>query len=132
MITVNILNSTDSVALSLLDPENGVDYVGDFIGNYDSFTDNEKSDDKIIIDDSDSEHVWGNDSQYFATRETADWWVKVINDQQQLVDRIHELKQEHGHDAVMDALSNEYGKCDLENEAAVCNQVLDEAFGAEA
>lgn len=100
--------------LSLIDPDSGVDFVVDFIGNnggLDSF-------------------VYNGD-EYECTRDTFDWWKKVIDDQQRLIDRIFDLKEEIGSVFVNDALES-IPDCDLEDHAAVVNDALDEALLANA
>lgn len=100
--------------LSLIDPDSGVDCVVDFIGNnggLDSF-------------------VYNGD-EHECSKDTFDWWKKVIDDQQKLVDRIFDLKEEIGSVFVNDALES-IPDCDLEDHAAVVNAALDEALLANA
>ena len=100
--------------LSLIDPDSGVDFVVDFIGNnggLDSF-------------------VYNGD-EYECAQDTFDWWKKVIDDQQRLIDRIFDLKEEIGSVFVNDALES-IPDCDLEDHAAVVNAALDEALVANA
>lgn len=93
---------------------NGVNYVRDFIGNYGAFAD------QFLLNE--------ENGTFIATQEDYDWWVKVLADQQALSERIADLKEVHGADAV-DEIVNEASGGDLEDEARNVNYALDEAFG---
>ena len=69
--------------LSIIDPESGVNWVGDLIGNAGSFVD--------------GQFVWSEeDDAYLATTETYDWWAKYIEDQEQTERDMEELADELG------------------------------------
>ena len=102
--------------LSLIDPDSGVDFVVDFIGNNGGL---------------DKDGFTYDGEEYECSKDTFDWWKKVINDQQKLVDRISDLKEEIGSVFVNDALES-VPDCDLEDHAAVVNAALDEALVANA
>jgi len=102
--------------LSIIDPKTGVDYITDFIGNTGAL---------------DRDFEWDDDrGAYVCSQETYDWWEQVVSDNQALEDRIHTLAQEHGLDAVYEAIADA-GYVDLEDHAVNVAQVLDEVFGQE-
>lgn len=100
--------------LSLIDPDSGVDFVQDFIGNNGGL-----------------DYFHYNGDEHECSKDTFDWWKKVIDDQQKLVDRIFDLKEEIGSVFVNDAFES-IPDCDLEDHAAVVNAALDEALLANA
>lgn len=115
-----IIKETNEVKeLSIIDPNSGVDYIDDFIGNTGALNDGQ-----FLWDDEDDAA-----DAYICDQETFDWWDKVVSDNQALEDRIHALQQEHGYDAVHDAVMDSYAN-DLEDHADCVNQALDEAFGS--
>lgn len=99
--------------LEILDPNTGVDWIQDFIGNYDAF--------------SDGQFIWDEEQDaYLCDQVTFDWWAKVVADHELLENRIFELYKEYGdkvYDVIIDA-----GNVDLEDHAAAMNAALDEAF----
>lgn len=103
--------------LSIIDPESGVNYIQDFIGNAGALIDGQFEYD----DDQDA---------FVCDQATFDWWIAVVSDNQSLNDRIHDLKQEHGFDAVT-AVIGSSGIVDLEDYAPLENQALDQAFGVD-
>lgn len=114
MMRIRVAGEDEVRELSLIDPDSGVDFVVDFIGN------NGGSDSFVY-----------NGDEYECTKDTFDWWKRVVNDQQKLVDRISDLKEEIGEVFVTDALES-IPDCDLEDHAAVVNAALDEALVANA
>lgn len=112
-----IIKETSEVkTLSIVDPKSGIDYVADFIGNTGALID--------------GQFVWDEDHDaYMCDRETFDWWDAVVTDNQLLEDRIYGLVQEHGSDAVYNAIYAA-GSVDLEDHAANANRALDEVFGS--
>lgn len=117
MMQVKVIETGDVKTLRLIDPDSGVDFVQDFVGNGGGFEN--------------KDFVYNHEDDVFeATAQAFNWWNQVISDQQELVDRISELKEEHGSDAVNEVLES-VGGHDLEDDAAVVNAALDEAFGEE-
>lgn len=102
--------------LSIIDPKSGVDYISDFIGNAGALSDGQFEYDE----DRDA---------YVCSQANFDWWETVVSENQSLDNRIHELSQEHGLDAVYEII-HAAGSTDLEDHAANVNQALDEAFGS--
>lgn len=108
------INGTDTkVTLSLTDA-NGTDWTQDFIGNWGAM-----SDGQFTFD-----HEAGI---YRANEETVEWWSDIITKQQALDDRISSIKEEHGSEAVNDALEGiDYN--DLEDQISHMNKALDYSF----
>lgn len=112
-----IIKETAAVeTLSLIDPNSGVDYITDFIGSAGAL---------------DGQFVWSAEcgAYYVGDQNTFDWWAVVINAQQALNDRIHELSKEHGAETVYQVI-DAAGSVDLWEHAPSANQALDEAFGS--
>lgn len=111
-----IKETSETKNLSIIDPKSGVDYTEDFIGNAGGF----------LYD----QFKWDDENRaYWCDQATFDWWDRVVNDNQLLEYRIHELVKEHGSDAVYEAI-DAAGSVDLEDHAANVNQALDEAFAS--
>ena len=112
-----IIKETSAVhELSIIDPNSGLNYISDFIGNTGALFD--------------GQFEWDYDlDAYVCTQETFDWWDTVVTDNQLLNDRIHDLVQEHGSGTV-NKVVYEADTIDLEDHAASVNQALDEAFGS--
>ncbi|OKP97837.1 hypothetical protein A3849_13760 [Paenibacillus sp. P46E] len=112
---VQITETNEIKELTLIDPKTGVDYVQDFIGNYDALAD--------------GQFTWNEGAGAFlAEQDTFSWWSQVIEDQKALDERIAELKESHDSEDV-DAVVNAAADVDLENLAASVNKALDEEFG---
>lgn len=111
-----VINGTEKVeTLSIID-SNGIDFTDDLIGNYGAL--------------SDGQFTYDADADvYRCDQDTFDWWATVLAAEQELDDRIADLAEEHGSDAVYNAIGTA-GDCDLEDQAAAINAALDEAFGA--
>lgn len=110
-----IRESQKTEELSIIDPRTGVNYISDFVGNTGAHTD--------------GQFEWDEDKDaYICDQDTFDWWSKVVDDNQKLEDRIYQLREEHGHDAVEQAIGDAFD-CDLEDHARAVNQVLDDVFG---
>lgn len=114
MIKVKISETNQDESLELLDTETGVDCTTDIIGNYGGLTDGQ-----FVYDDA--------TDIYQCSQETFIWWDRVLHEQQELNNRIAELRKEYGSEQVQEAL-NAVGDYDLEDQAAAINEVLDEAF----
>jgi len=65
---------------------------------------------------------------YMCSQDAYDWWEKVISDNERLEERIAELKERYGSDAVRDAL-DAVVRVDWEDYAEEVNGRLDEVFG---
>ncbi|MEN1990218.1 hypothetical protein [Paenibacillus hubeiensis] len=116
MIIVMINGAKTMRTLSLIDPSTGVDWVKDFIGNYDGFND--------------GQFVWEEtQGVYLATQDTYDWWAKVIGDQAVLAERIQNIKTQILDVDEVDRIVSESSDCDLEDMALRVNAALDEAYG---
>lgn len=100
--------------LHLVDNATGVDTAVDVIGNYGGLVDGQ------FIYDEDM-------NVYHCSLETFEWWSRVLHEQQELEDRLAELRKEHGSERVQEVLEA-VGDTDLENMAAEVNAALDEAF----
>lgn len=112
-----IINETGKIeTLSIIDPDTGVNYISDFIGNTGDLGT------QFIYDD--NRNVWTCD------QETFDWWSDVVTKEQALGNRIHDLCATHDRGLVHEVVRDSSGKVDLEINAAVVNTALDEAFGA--
>jgi hypothetical protein len=98
--------------LSLISPKTNIDYVADFIGNHGGFC--------IDIFDYDDYH-----DIYHCDQDTFDWWEKVINNQQDLDNRILLLTDQFGYERVVEAINNAHDS-DLEHHAYYMNKALDE------
>lgn len=100
--------------LSIIDPRTGMDYISDFVGNTGAFNDGQFEYD-------------AEQSSYLCDQYTFDWWHKVVNDNQELDERIYNLSKTYGSDEVYQVV-NSAGSCDIEDHAANVNQFLDDAF----
>ncbi|MNC21863.1 hypothetical protein D3C75_698490 [compost metagenome] len=109
------IKGTSEIKELVLFDSNGVNWINDFIGNNGGLRP-----DGIAYD---AEH-----GTYSASEEEFAWWEKVVADQQQLDNRIAELKEAHGAEAV-DAVVSGAADVDLEDYAAAVNAALDEEFG---
>jgi len=115
---MKIMIKETSVAktLSIIDPNSGVDFIKDFVGNTGAFID--------------GQFQWDEDRDcYVCDQDTFDWWDTVVTDVQSLDYRIHELVAEHGSEAVNDIVHEAAAYVDLEDHAATVNEALNEAFG---
>jgi len=102
-------------ALELIDPKSGVNCAADIIGNYGGL--------------SDGQFRYNEDAgAYECSPETFEWWRRVLADHQALENRIAELVEEHGSDAVYSVVHS-VGDYDLEDQPAAINAALDAAFG---
>lgn len=116
MLNVVIVGTSNIQTLSLIDPNTGVDWVKDLIGNFAGFDD--------------GQFVW-NESQgaYIATQETYDWWTKVLAAHSALTERIAEIKNLTTDTEKVDQIVWAASDCDLEDQADRVNSALDEAYG---
>lgn len=112
-----IIKETAAVeTLSIIAPDSGTDYIADFVGNAGGFVD--------------GQFVWDEERDaYVCDKHTFDWWADVVEANQALDDRIHDLVQEYGAEKVYEVV-HAAGSVDLEDHAGNVNQALDEAFGA--
>jgi hypothetical protein len=105
--------------LSLIDPKTGLDWFREFIGNTDALNTSDFGLDTEVL-------------LYTCTKETYDWWSRVALAHQLLEDRMYELVQEHGSEAVYAALAGAFNGHDLETQPLSANAALDEAFASES
>ena len=112
---ITIKETGDIKELRLVDPDTGVDWIADFVGNTGT------------LDDGQFE---ADDDGYTASRETYEWWEGVVATRQSNDNRIHALEQEHGDEAVRKVV--DVGSMDLDDETNAIAQALDEAFGEDA
>lgn len=100
--------------LELIDRDSGVNYVTDFIAAAGGFNQ--------------VEFVWDRDSATgVCDADTFEWWSDVICDNQSLDDRIHNLVDTHGWEAVMEIVSS-VEKTHIDSHASAVNAKLDEVF----
>ncbi|MDQ6422601.1 hypothetical protein RB620_24520 [Paenibacillus sp. LHD-117] len=98
--------------------ENGINILGDMIGNYDGYGTEPHQFERI--------DEFGYD--FTASQDTVDWWEKVARDGEELYERIQGLNEEYGSEAVH-AVVSQAAAVDLEDLAAAVNKALDEEFG---
>jgi len=120
MLKIKIKETGLIYDLSIIDPKTGVDWISDFIGNHDGFREGEFEKPA----DTDANYDYEIDQGHF------NWWETVINDNEALDYRIHDLNQEHGWETIQNIVWKAYDGADLEYQASMVNQVLDE-FEAE-
>jgi len=114
---IRIVEKSASETLSIIDPRSGCDYITDFIGNTGALADGQFTYDE-------------DQDAYICDQDTFDWWERVVNDNQELEDRIYDLVNEYGSEALYGVI-NDAGNFELEDHAASINQALDDAFGTE-
>ena len=111
--------------LNLVDPNNGVDWVQDFIGNTGSFTTDgdEPSQGMILavsnwLDEEKEELGYPVDVDYVMSGEDFDWWNNIVNAQ----DEISELESELIDSSNLEEYEDSINHNDLEDEI---NSALD-------
>lgn len=113
-MNVIIIETGEKKVLSIVDSESRIDFTLDFIGNHGAL--------------SDGQFAWDEEhDSYVCDQDTYDLWSKIINDHQELEDRIGELEARYGSDRVWEVLDT-VGDCDLGDLAAEIKAALDEAF----
>lgn len=110
------IKETGELATLVLKDSNGINWVQDFIGNVGALNDGQ------FVYDSEKD-------VYDVSKENYEWWTNTIQLHQRLNDRIEELSQEHGRDAVDEAIRG-IDLLDLDDEAKAMLAALDEAFPA--
>lgn len=100
--------------LELVDSATGINWAIDLIGNYGGLIDGQFEHDS-------------EDDVYHCTQDTFEWWSRVLHAQQELEDRLVELRNAYGSERIQEVLET-VGDFDLEDQAAQVNAVLDEAF----
>ncbi|GIV81740.1 MAG: hypothetical protein KatS3mg051_1094 [Anaerolineae bacterium] len=115
MMRVYVPDSGLEATLSIVDPDTGVNYAQDFIGNAGAL-----SDGQFVFSE---EH-----GAYLCSSETLEWWVEVLEEYQALEDRIHSLERMHGWERVQRVL-DEVPAADLEDYPGRANTALDKEFG---
>lgn len=82
----------------------------------------------ILNNDVSQAFVYDDDAEHYeCTQDDFDWWLKVASDHADLDQKMADLIEIHGHDAVY-AVTNDAFCCDLEDQAYYVNQALFEAF----
>jgi hypothetical protein len=114
-MNIIIKETAATETLSIIDPKTGVDYIIDFIGNTGALRNEFDRDEERDV--------------FICDQETFNWWYTVVTEHQALENRIHELINEHGSEAVYDVV-HAAGSVDLEDHTGNVNQALDEAFGS--
>lgn len=116
MIGMKVVIKETGIAETLrLTDKNGYDYVQDFIGNNGALNDGQ-----FVYDD--------EKDAYLVSSDDYEWWSNTIQLHQQLNDKIAELSDEHGSDAVHDVI-NGVNYLDLDDEAKAMLAALEKAFG---
>lgn len=100
--------------LSMRNPETGIDCSADFIGNTGVFYTSEFPFDE-------------EEDIFVVTQETFDWWKNIIEQYQEMEDRIEDLVKEHGAEKVYNVINNVHSE--FEDAAKDIIGELDEHFG---
>lgn len=115
----------DRKELNLVDPNNGVDWVQDFIGNTGSFTtDGDKPEPGMILavsnwfDEQKEELGYPIDVDYVMGGDDFDWWENIVNAQEE----VHELESELIDSSNREEYEDSINHNDLEDEI---NSALD-------
>ena len=119
MMEIKIIETGKTETLSIIDYNSGQDWVDDLIGNYDGIG---------LISNGQIQRDHPEENEYSATQETYDWWDTCIKGIEKKNKLIEKLEEEHGSDAVNDALQD-VGSVDLEDQASATIQHLNEVFG---
>lgn len=109
-----LINETNEIKELNYHSDNGVNWVIDFIGNYDALNDGQFTYDEET-------------GVYKADQGTFDWWETVITDQIKTEERIQELKEKYDAEEV-DRVVNAAADVDLEDLAGAINKALDDEF----
>lgn len=99
----------------LIDPKTGTNWAQDLIGNAGAL------DDGQFVYDEDKD-------AYLVSKGDYEWWSETIRLHRELEDRIDELSNEHGRDAVDEVLLG-IDTLDLQDDAKAMLAALKEAFG---
>lgn len=119
---LTIIETGEVKTLTLIDAKSGQSWIKDFIGNADGFGFKDG-----VNDNANSYIVYDKEEEaYYTSSANFDWWEKVVSDREALDERIKELSEKHGPDAVQNVLITV--SVDLEHEATEMNAALDEAF----
>lgn len=114
---VIIKENSEVQALSIINPESGIDYILNFLGHQGALLD--------------GQFEWSEElDAHVCDQETFDWWYEVVTANQSLEDRIFVLVKEHGSQAVYEVI-HDSSNADLKSHVEKVNQALDEAFGCE-
>jgi hypothetical protein len=101
--------------LSIVDPQSGVNWATDLVGNH-GF-------EGFYSSEAEAYDGWET------TQENYDWWEALLVSLERAENRKHALIAEHGSQAVHDALDRACD-VDLEDMPSAITNALDEAFGA--
>lgn len=113
---VKIRESGEIETLQWINKKTGENFIDDVIGSVGGFG----SEDWQFERDRDA-------GIYHASQETFDWWEKVASDNMDVEEWMEELKEEHGPDAVYEAIK--HVDTDLEYQAGALRKALEEEFG---
>ena len=135
MIKCKIRETGEIKVLSITNSD-GIDYIGDFIGNSNGFVNgNFVSQSEIYQEcpcDDGCKNCCGN-WDYETSQENFDWWSNVVDAHQEMEDRIEELNEEYGIDVVHKWLADEGAwNVDLEDQPSNINESLDRFVEAQA
>ncbi|OOR90225.1 hypothetical protein B0181_04960 [Moraxella caviae] len=119
---VLIIETNEIATLNeLIDPKNGCDLLQDFIGNHGGFGENTDSQFKPVHGYIGDDYV-----EYITSQDNYNWWNAVVANQQEAIDLIAQMADEHGekvHEIAADA-----GQTDLEDQASAIIHALNQAF----
>ncbi|MFC3167810.1 hypothetical protein [Paracoccus fontiphilus] len=114
-----IIKATDAVEyLEIISPRTGLNYIEDFIGNTGALVN--------------GEFTWDEEREaYLADQKVFDWWQEMVTIFQALEYRLHDLREEHGEEAVWN-VTQTIDDPELPYFAGALNAALDAKFGEEA
>jgi len=111
---VQIKETGEIKYLGIIDRKSGVDFIKDFIGNHNGFSNWEYNDDLEI---------------YIVSEDDYEWWSTVIRNEEDLMDLVDELKEDHPDEwYVIDQIVSDAGNDDLEVRALYAIANLKEYF----
>lgn len=109
--------------LSLIDRKTGLDYLIDVIGDSGELWDSTWRVGSFRYDE--------ERDAYICSRDVYEWWRDWVEDYDAMEDRIEALIEEHGEDAVNEAIDG-VRPVDIEDAVIATNRALDEVFGKAA
>lgn len=125
MLKIWLYDRKERKELTLVDPNNGVDWVQDFIGNTGSFTtDGDEPEQGMILaisnwtDEEKEEVGYPVDVDYVMSGDDFDWWNNIVNAQDEISELESELIDSSNREEYEDSINHN----DLEDEI---NSALD-------
>jgi hypothetical protein len=112
MLKVRIQETGELKELTMVDATNGVDMVGDFIGNSGAFIDGQF----VLDEEVDDDGLYVCDDTYVCSQETFDWWKRIIRE----VKTAEEIKN--------DFTSRIYDKYEYEAAQKIESELYNESF----